>query len=161
MHIWTLDKWEKFYNISDSKHRTGARLKFDKDVDPEVKRACKEFLIWLRKEYFFPIRVPIYVKAAEQIKAKDGEMVSGTCFLPFDMHKEPYIRISAGDYYELKNKRGKDNALAAILGSIAHELTHYFQWVNGLEYTLIGEERQATQYVRYILYEYAETREHP
>jgi len=161
MHIWTLRKWEKRYNILDSGHRTGVRLKFDKDVDHEVKRACKKFLSWLRKEYFFPVRVPVYIKATTQIKAKDGEMVSATCYVPFSIHEEPYIKISAGDYYEMKNKRGKDNALASILGSIAHELTHYFQWVNGLEYTAIGEERQAKQYVRYILDEYRETREHP
>ena len=161
MHIWTMEKWTKLYNISDPKHRTGVRLKFEKKVDPEVRRACKEFLSWLRKEYFFPIRVPIYIKATKKIKAKDGEMVSATCFRPFDIHEEPYIRISVSDYHELESKRGKDNALAAILSSIAHELTHYFQWINGLELTPIGEERQAKAYARYIIYEYAETREHP
>lgn len=161
MHIWTINKWEKFYDLSNPNHRIGARLKFDKDVDPEVKRACKEFLSWLRKEYFFPIRVPIYIKASKQIKAMDGEMVSATCFKPFNVHEEPYIRIATGDYYEIKTRKGKDNALAAILGSIAHELTHYFQWVNNLKLTPIGEERQAKNYVDYILDEYAETREHP
>jgi len=44
MHIWTLRKWEKYYDISNLNHRTGVRLRFDKEVDPEVKRACKEFL---------------------------------------------------------------------------------------------------------------------
>ena len=29
---------------------------------------------WLRKEYFFPIRVPVYVKGKKYIKAMDGEM---------------------------------------------------------------------------------------
>ena len=54
-----------------------------------------------------------------------------------------------------------DNALAAILGSIAHELTHYFQWVNGLQLTNTGEERQAKRNKRFVLDKYAETREHP
>ena len=49
----------------------------------------------------------------------------------------------------------------AILLTIAHELTHYFQWINALKLTPIGQERQATKYARYILDEYAETREHP
>lgn len=56
---------------------------------------------------------------------------------------------------------GKDSALTAILLTIAHELTHYFQWINSLTLTSIGRERQATKYARYVLDDYAETREHP
>jgi len=161
MHIWTIRKWEKNYYVSNLEHRTGVRLKFDKEVDPEVKRACKEFLAWIRTEYYFPIRVPIYVKASEKIRAKDGDMVYGTFFGPDDKNVEPYVRISAGDYVERLKKRGKDRALTGILLSIAHELTHYFQWINDIQLTPIGEERQATMYARYIVDEYAETREHP
>lgn len=104
MHIWTIEKWAKYYDGEDV--RTGIRLKFDKMV-------------------------------------------------------EPYIRVATGDYEKMLIQNGKDDALAAILGSIAHELTHYFQWINNLELTPIGEERQATQYARFILDEYSETREHP
>ena len=53
------------------------------------------------------------------------------------------------------------NAIATILQVIAHEITHYYQWINALQLTEIGRERQANQYSRYILDEYAETREHP
>ena len=95
-----------------------------------------------------------------KIKVKDGEMVSAICFIPYEMKYEPYIRISAGDYNDMLEKWGKDNALAAILNSIAHELTHYYQWINGLELTDIGAERQATVHARHILSEYIETREH-
>ncbi|MCL2670548.1 MAG: hypothetical protein FWF10_00740 [Clostridiales bacterium] len=51
--------------------------------------------------------------------------------------------------------------MASYLFSLAHELTHYFQWINGIQLTEIGEERQATCYANWILDEYAETREHP
>jgi len=159
MHIWTIEQWKKYYELTY--HRSGIRLRFDKFVDHEVKRACKEFVFWIRKEYFFPIRVPIYIKATDKVKANDGEMVSAICFIPNNRLFEPYIKIAAGDYYAIKNKRGKDNALAAILKSMAHELTHYFQWINNLTLTNKGAERQATMYARYILDEYAETREHP
>ena len=71
------------------------------------------------------------------------------------------LGIAAGDYDDLCRKWGRDNALAAILNTIAHELTHYFQWINSLQLTPIGEERQAARYAGYILDEYAETREHP
>lgn len=153
MHIWTLTNWEKYYNLEEKSHRTGLRLKFDTDVDPEVRRAIKEFCKWLRQEYFFPIRVPIYVKTSYKIKTMDGELVYGTFF-------GPYIRISAGDYYDTVQKNGKDNALGYYLVTIAHELTHYFQWINDIKLTRIGYERQATAYSGYIIDEYKETREH-
>ena len=69
---------------------------------------------------------------------------------------------SAGaDYADLADLHGRDNALAAILSSLAHELTHYYQWINVLPLTDRGRERQASIYARRILDEYAETREHP
>lgn len=161
MHIWVSEKWVKKINWANEDYRSGLRIKIDKNVDPEVKRACKEFAVWLRKEYFFPIRVPIYVKASLNLKTLDGSKAFGTFFRPDSFKDEPYIRIAAGDYGDMLNKWGKDSALAVILKTISHELTHYFQWINGLELTLLGEERQATKYSRYILNEYAETRDHP
>lgn len=101
------------------------------------------------------------MKESYQIKAKNGELVSATFFGPFDKMTEPYIRVATGDYEEMLIQKGKDDALAAILGSIAHELTHYFQWINDIQLTEIGEERQAKAYAGFILDEYKETREHP
>ncbi len=159
MNPWQCDKWESIY--SNSNCRVGLRLKFDKDIDSEIKRASKEYCNWLRKMYYFPIRVPIYIKSKERIKSMSGELVTGTFFGPFDKFVEPYIRIAAGDYQELLRKRGKDNALAAILFSITHELTHYFQWLNDFEQTYRSEEWQATYYSGYLVNVYAEKKEHP
>ena len=104
----------------------------------------------------------VYIKNSFKITAMDGDKVVGTFWRIEDNYTiEPYIRVAAGDYKDLCSKWGKDNALTAILVTMAHELTHYFQWINSLHLTLIGEERQATKYARYILDEYAETREHP
>ena len=92
----------------------------------------------------------------------DGDLVYGTFWsMDDDYTVEPYIRIAAGDYDELCIKWGKDSALTSILFTMSHELTHYFQWINSINLTLMGQERQATRYARYILEEYAETREHP
>ena len=159
MHIWTIEKWCQVYDNINV--RSGLRLRCDKTVDEEVKRACKEFCSWLRTEYYFPVRIPIYLKSSYKIKASDGEMVCATFFEPTDRKHEPYIRISTGDYLEMLHEDGKDNALAAIIGTIAHELTHYFQWINDIQLTEIGEERQANAYAGFILDEYKGTREHP
>ena len=161
-HIWTIENWEKNIDLTKDGHRTSLRMRFDKDVDSEVRRACKEFATFLRKEYFFPIRVVVYIKNKPKIIAMDGDKVYGTFWsMDDDYTIEPNIRVAAGDYIELCNKWGKDSALTAILLTIAHELTHYFQWVNSLDLTPIGQERQATRYARFVLDEYAETREHP
>lgn len=158
MNIWAETRWTEIY--TNSNVRKGLYLKSDCDADVEVRRACKEFCKWLRANYIFPIRVPIYLKSSYKIKAMDGELVSGTFFEPYNRLTEPYIRIATGDYEEMKKEFGKDNALASILMSIAHELTHYFQWINCIQLTERGYERQAKRYAELILDEYAETREH-
>lgn len=159
MKLWKMRQWEKYYKSGD--HRFGVRVRYEKGVDSEVKRSIKECIEWLRLMYDFPKRVNIYVKSAVRIKAKNGEKVCGTFFRPADRNREPYIRIATGDYPKLLSNRGKDNALASILYSVLHELSHYFQWLNDLDLTFIGEERQATNYAKTMIREYAQTRDHP
>lgn len=159
MNIWTSKRWKKVY--AEKSVRSGIRLSIDKNVDPEVRRAIKEFTAWMRKRYSFPIRVRVYVKSSERIKALDGDMVCGTIFMPDSLYVEPYIRLAAGDYSDLEAEIGKDNALAAIICTLIHEVTHYYQWINCVTLTEIGIERQATAYTNIILDEYAQTREHP
>ena len=159
MNIWRSPKWRAFYD--QHPHRTGLRVRFEKGVDPEVRRACMEFCTWLRSEYEFPMRVVVYVKACEQVRCMDGDLAYGTCFRPFDRLKEPYVRIATGDYEKRLAEWGQDEALAVNLNCIAHELTHYFQWLNDIQLTPIGEERQAIYRAKEILYDYADIREHP
>ena len=160
MNIWECNNWSKINDLS-SAHRTGLRLRFQNGIDAEVKRSCVEFCKWLRKQYCFPIRVPIYFKTSEFIISKSGEKFSAIFFEPFDKHSEPFIRIATGDFNETKQKSCQDDALATILCSISHELTHYFQWINNIKLTEIGEERQAKSYANLIVDKYAETRDHP
>ena len=101
--LWECKDWSKYI---DWECRSGIRLRFEKGVDPEVKRACTEFVWWLREEYEFPIRVPIYFKASKQVKARiTGELCSATFFGTFDLHEEPYIRVAVGDYEDLLKER--------------------------------------------------------
>lgn len=163
--LWECQNWEEFINFNC---RTGVRLRFENDVDPEVRRSCIQFVSWLRCEYEFPIRVPIYFKATETIKTMNGGNASASFFGPFDISQEPYIRIAVGDYEYLLEQRGQDNALAAILHSITHELSHYFQWIKYHEIWLENNdsnikyfERQAKYYAHEIVLDYAEIVDHP
>ena len=148
--------------------RAGLRLRFQPGVDPEVRAACIRFAAWLRRTYVFPVRVPVYVKAAATVICRDGEEASAVFFGPDDPAQEPYIRLSAGDYPTLRQRWGRDGALGAILHSLAHELSHYFQWLNHHDAWLSDEpetdrrmERQAVYYADAILNDYAETVDRP
>jgi len=87
-----------------------------------------------------------------------GDRVSASFFAPFDRSVEPFIRIATGDYAQLKKELGRDNALAAFLQSLAHELVHYQQWVaTGGTSERGGVIRQAQR----IVQRYAQTTDHP
>lgn len=160
MHIWTLTNWQKNLD-SEVKRRTGIRFRYESSVDPEVKRACTQFARWLRAEYYFPLRVPVYVKGSKTVRTQDGETAVGSFFEPFSYYTEPYIKIATGDYDDLQSRNGKDNALATILATLAHELTHYYQWINDIQLTPKDREQQATRYSNYIIDEYSMTCDHP
>ena len=149
--LWDCTKWKKRYKGTEKELKAGLRLRIEKGVDPFVRDICLEFGKWLRKEYLFPVRVNVYVKEAARIRATNGELVCGTCWRPDCKYETPYIKIATGDFNELCDQRGRENAIAEILLVIAHELTHYYQWLNDIELTAVGEERQALRYADNIV----------
>ena len=160
MDIWNCENWKQTNTTPFQK--SGLYFRVEDGVDPEVRRACLEFARYLRKKYVFPSRVAVYIKPTYHIRAANGEMVYGTCFRPAEKSDFSYIRISTGDYSEMVQNQGKDNALATLLHCIAEMLTHYYQWLNDFnELTEDEEESQADQCATEILNEYALTREHP
>lgn len=151
MNVWGLKTWQKHFG-SDA--RRGLRVRVQKGVDPNVRSACLEFAKWLRKEYVFPVRVPIYLHSVQFVKTSDGDTVDGYFFEPTNYAWEPYICVAAGRYESLVLTEGSYGAIACVLITIAHELTHYFQWINGVKLTEIGIERQAANYANSIVWEY-------
>ena len=79
MNIWTIDRWKKYYG--EHPYPSGLRVRYEKGIDPEVTRAIKECVDWLRFKYIFPKRVRVYIKASRRVMAKNGEMVCGTFFI--------------------------------------------------------------------------------
>lgn len=145
---------KKWISVIPSNVRTGLRLRFDKGVDVDVRKACIKYAKWLRTHFYFPMRIPIYFKNTNTLKTADEKGAYATFFRPDRYCVEPYIRIAVGDYKKRKTEWGKDNAIFAYLCDMTHELTHYYQWINDIELTLIGEERQATIYANRIVQEY-------
>jgi len=127
------------------------------NVHPEVRRSVIRFARWMRIHFEFPIRVPVYLSANSQIVTKNRKLVSASFFAPHDRSVEPYIRVATGDYIGRRNEHGRDNALAAILCSVAHEIIHYQQWIQGKE----TREREAVRGAEKILRAYAKGVLHP
>ncbi len=153
MNIWALEKWKMVYSELDLHPRSGLRLRFDKEVNDVVKVACKDFCHWLRRRYRFPIRIPIYIKKHIGLRTRDGDVVMGVFFMPFSRQEESYIRVASGYFCEGEDR---DSLLFDIFFNIAHELTHYFQWINGSQCNEKGTERQATRCANKIIKEYGE-----
>lgn len=148
MNPWKSQKYKDIYNNANV--RTGIALRFEKGVHSDIKSLFTDFTKWLRNNYYFPIRVVVYVKESETIKLMNGNVAWGS-FRYFDTFDEPYIRIPTGDYSEQAEIEGEENAAYTILSSFVHELTHYFQWINQIEQTDRGSEWQANYYRNIII----------
>ena len=108
--------------------RKGLRIRGSRG-NPVVRRAYIRYAVWLRQQFEFPIRVPVYLLPTELILTMHGHTVSASFFAPWDRDTEPFIRIATGDYADLRRESGRDNALASFLCSFSHEVIHYRQWV--------------------------------
>ena len=159
MFLWDRTDWTEFYGNADV--RKGLRVRYEHGIDTDLKESIKRFILWIRRNYYFPFRVVIYIKSSEFITAKDGDLVSGTFFEPYYRTDEPYIRVAAGDHAKNLIRWGRDDAIAATLRTIAHELTHYYQWINGVDKPIRNLELHAYICSSIILRQYAETTEHP
>ena len=139
----------------------GIRLHFEKGVNDDVRGAIIRLVKWLRKQYYFPVRVNVYVKSSFWVKASDGDYVRDLFFWPEDRSCTPYITIGVGDYEDWLKTRDRDDALAPIVLALLCELTNYFNWVNGVEKDENSLQKSAWRYARKILNLYAEVYEHP
>jgi hypothetical protein len=93
----------------------------------------------------------------EEASTAFGDLVSASISLPWDRREEPYIRIATGDFPSLLRRRGRDNALAAFLGSLSHEVLRYQQWIK----TGRSWERGVVKRAADLVHSYAETVDHP
>lgn len=137
-------------------NRSGMRLRFESGVDPELREALLRFAKWLRTVYEFPIRVPVYIKNRDFIVAVDKDLVAGTFFGPYDKTQEPYIKIAAGEFTKERKRINHRELVYNYFAVLAHELTHYYQWLGDQTLTARGEEWQASFYGNNVVYEYIE-----
>lgn len=124
---------------------------------PEVHGACLRFASWLRDQFFFPVRVPVYLLPGHRLRSLAGETAVATFFYPDDLAQNPYIRVATGDYLELRRSYSRDDSLCAYLVSMAHEVIHYQQWIRTTQIS----ERGVLILSRTLVNAYAETVDRP
>lgn len=127
--------------------RSGLRVRGERG-HREVRDALLRYARWLREHYAFPIRVPVYLSPRAEIVTMHGDTASASFVSPLDRNEEPYIRIATGDYPALKRECGRDDALAAFINSLSHEIVHYRQWVETGETWERGVGVKATAMLR-------------
>jgi hypothetical protein len=125
--------------------------------DPTVGGALIRYAAWLRRNYRFPVRVPVYLLPSDQFATIEGKIAEMSFFAPFDRAQEPYIRIATGDYPSLRRQKGRDHALAAFIAWLNHQIIHYWQWVE----TGATSERGVARRAIGLLHEYEKSVDHP
>lgn len=107
-------------DYSNSSNLHGLRIRVDKGIDELVRKEVLRFGCWLRKRYYFPIRINLHLFDENKFYSRDSKKTAIGLFFETDEKKRkfPVIWIAA------KQTCG----LRGIILTIAHELTHYFQW---------------------------------
>lgn len=81
--LWNLQNYS-----AETLHRTvrrdGLRIRIHPQVHPFLRREVHTFVRWLRANYPFPIRVNVYIPNTKKIRANDGDLCYGRCFVPDD-----------------------------------------------------------------------------
>ena len=138
----------------DAKENRGVCLRFAEGVDNELKKKIQAFCRWIRRNFVFPIKLNIFISDAPYIvNSQTGEKVSATIFLPDD-RSSPLARISTGNYLKDIEEIDLFSADCNVLASIAHEITHYFQWWKDDSPNAKLDERQARRKAKQIVYKY-------
>lgn len=150
--LWSTDRYSP-----ELLHRTvrkgGLELRFGRRVHPFVRREITTYCRWLRANYRFPVQAKVYIPSALKILSRTGDLCWGTCLIPDDPDDSAYIHV-AGGFRQSLSEEERRSFLYATLGTLTHELSHYFQYINRVDLTERGMECQATRYAHQVLDEY-------
>ena len=124
MIYWINKEFRNYYK--NSANATGIRYKFypyGSDFDKSTEKDIKKFVVFLRKNFYFPIRLNIlFCDTQAFAHIIDNHTYYGAFYNTDDAKRKIYPRIS------IAAKVTKTNSLESILFTLAHEITHYYQW---------------------------------
>ena len=152
MISWIEKKYKDQYKASAK--ASGIRYRFydyGNAFDAAIMDEINSFIAFLRKNYYFPIRLNILFCNTHAFKhPTDNHTYYGAFYSMDDEKGKPYPRISiAAGVTEI-------NSLHDIFFSLAHEITHYYQWyfLEENQRTSRSLEIEANKWGKYILYLY-------
>lgn len=151
--LWNLQHYSAA-TLHRTVERAGLRIRIHSNVHPFVRCQLLIFCRWLRAYYEFPIRVNITIPNTKKIVAYDGELCYGRCFIPDDPNDSIYIDVAGAYNGDVNDFRALQNYTWKTMFTLAHELGHYYQYLNQVSLTPRGIEWQATYYAHNILDEY-------
>ncbi|WP_301389549.1 hypothetical protein [Enterococcus entomosocium] len=115
-------------------------------VNKLIAKKIINYIEWLSKNYEFPLQVDINITGAKFVyNSITVEKVIGTFYAPFDKTERSRIKISTGDFAQLMKLHGKEDAIFYMLETISHEIQHYYQWVDDLDFDEEDAEYGATE----------------
>jgi len=144
MNPMDMEEWKNLYPETEKK---GISLHFS-NVHEYVRLSIICFIKWLREEVVFPVHVNVYCRYGEKVPCMNGRFAHGKFWFRYnDRNTHPRIYIGCGDFK-------KDDPVTEhlmdetdlILGTLMHEIIHYFQFINGMDMDRRGIEQQATYY---------------
>ena len=149
--LWVTNTPENREFYSGSSPKEGLYLHFG-NTGGEMKKEILKFVRYLKKEFYFPVKCDIYF--CEKEYCTDGRKIYSGVFCGGDEKEKGYPKI----YVAAKIPDGTEYAAGRneILLTLAHELTHYFQWylIEDEKRSGRGLEIQAGKYARRIVDEY-------
>ena len=151
LEVFILIFWiEKIYKNEyiNSAKQTGIRYKFSGNFDEDTKTEVSNFITFIRKHYYFPIRLNVLFCNNEKfIHHLDGHKYYAAFYSYDDEKRKIYPRIYVASMIT------KKNPLEDVLFAVAHEITHYYQW-----YFLVEDKRtdrsleiEANKWAIYVL----------
>ena len=139
--------WSRFRLSNHQEHiSNNLKLHFEKGIDPDLKKLYIKLAKWLRKTYYFPTVLNVYIINAEKVRLGNGDLAYGS--FKWFPKRSPLIKIPSAVELSLIQKYSNDEIYEMILSSLIHEISHYFQWLEKNGQTDSASERQAN-YFRY------------
>lgn len=130
--MWIDIEYKKTYKESPLR---GLRLSSSKKTNSTLRLECFKFCKWLRKHYWFPIRVRVHLLSYEDFCTFDTERKTAIFWYPLtwdekpnEKRNNPVVYIATGKYEKRSKRHGTKDTLCNYFFDIVHELTHYFQW---------------------------------
>lgn len=155
--VWIDKEFKKIY-FNESEN--GLRINFSEYIVQELKEKIIDFIKFLRRRYYFPIRCTIFIEPNNGFFEKENstkKTIGDFYYYEDHIKNNPFIWIATGKYHYVPINK-KDTEMKNILFTITHELTHYYQWffMEIDKRTDRSLEIEANRWANYLLEEYFE-----